>query len=83
MERFVQYMDDVEDLIYAFALKWERIRRAFRFTLFVASSVLLQIFAIFLALSTPPLAVAVAALLLVGLLHKAVISYSAHSAIST
>ena len=26
MECIVQYLDDLEDLIYAFALKWERIR---------------------------------------------------------
>ncbi len=70
MERIVQYLDDLEDLVYAFALKWERIRRTFRFTLFVAASGLLQVFAVVLALYNPPLATAVAAILLVGLLYR-------------
>lgn len=79
MECIIQYLDDLEDLIYAFALKWERIRRAFRFSLFVAASISFQILAVFLALSKPPLAVAVAALLLVGLLYRGVISYGPDS----
>lgn len=70
MERFVQYLDDLEDLVYAFALKWERIRRTFRFTLFVAASGLSQVLAVVLALYFPPLATAVAAILLVGLLYR-------------
>jgi len=77
MECLVQYLDDLEDLVYAFALKWERIRRAFRFSLFVAVTLAFQLLAISLALSEPPLAVAVVALLLVGLLHKVVMSHDA------
>ena len=50
MERIVQYLDDLEDLFYAFALKWERIRRALRFALFVTASVSLQFLGVFLAL---------------------------------
>jgi hypothetical protein len=73
MERFVQYLDDLEDLFYAFALKWERIRRALRFALFVATSVSFQLLGIFLALSIPALAVATASLLLVGLLYRNVV----------
>jgi len=76
MEVIVQYMDDLEDLIYAFALKWERIRRAVRFALFVMTSFSLQVFGVFLALSYPPLAVAVAALLLVGMLYRGAVHYS-------
>jgi len=74
MERFLQYLDDLEDLFYAFALKWERIRRTCRFSFFIVVSLAFQILAIGLALSEPPLAVAMVALLLVGLLHKVVIS---------
>ena len=73
MERFVQYLDNLEDLFYAFALKWERIRRALRFALFVATSVSFQLLGIFLALSIPALAVATASLLLVGLLYRNVV----------
>jgi len=74
MERFIQYLDDLEDLFYAFALKWERIRRTCRISVFIVVSAIFQFLAIGLALSEPPLAVALLALLLVGLLHKVVLS---------
>lgn len=80
MELIVQYLDDLEDLIYAIALKWERIRGAVRFTLFIATSVSFQILGVFLALSIPPLAVATAALLLVGLLYRGAVFCSPGSA---
>lgn len=75
MEVLAQYLDDLEDLCYAFALKWERIRRALHFAVFVATSLTLQLSAILLALAYPPFAVAVAALLLVGLLYRGAVSY--------
>lgn len=81
MEIIVQYLDSLEDIFYAFALKWERIRRAIRFTLFVTTSILFQVFGVFLALSYPPLALAVAALLLVGMLYRGAVSYGPESAI--
>ena len=70
----MQYLDDLEDLLYVFALKWESIRCMFSFALFIAASVTFQALAIFLALTNPPLAFAVAALLLVGLLYRAVVT---------
>ncbi len=76
MERLVQYLDDLEDLIYAAALKAERIRQALQFLLFMAASAALQVVGIFIALRNPPLAVAVVSLLLVGMLFRAVIAYS-------
>ncbi|MGI9261042.1 MAG: hypothetical protein ACR2QR_03345 [Woeseiaceae bacterium] len=75
MECIVQYLDNLEDLFYAFALKWERIRRALRFALFIATSISFQILGVFLALSLPALAVATASLLLVGLLYRSVVYY--------
>ena len=81
MEIIIQYLDDLEDLFYAFALKWERIRRAIRFALFVTTSILFQVFGVFLALSYPPFALAVAALLLVGMLYRGAVFYSPESAI--
>ncbi len=76
MEVLVQYLDDLEDLIYAAALKAERILQAFRFFLFMAASAILQLFGIFIALKNPPLAVAAASLLLVGMLLRAVVTFS-------
>jgi len=73
MECIVQYLDDLEDLIYAFALKWERIRSKLRFTMFVVAAVSLQMFGILLALSEPPLAMALAAVLVLCLLNHGVV----------
>ncbi len=79
MELLVQYLDDLEDLFYAAALKAERIRQAIQFFLFMAASAILQLFGIFIALRYPPLAVAVASLLLVGMLFRAVVGHSPDS----
>ena len=80
MECVAQYLDDLEDLVFAFALVWERIRRALHFALFVFASVTLQSLGVLLALTNPPLAVATAALLLVWLLYRGAVSYSPISA---
>ncbi len=76
MERLVQCLDDLEDLFYAVALKAERIRQAVRFFLFMAASTILQVAGILVALWNPPLAVAVASLLMVGMLFWAVVGFS-------
>ncbi len=76
MEVLVQYLDDLEDLFYAVALKAERIREAFQYFVLITASAMLQVFAISMALWHPPLALAVAALLLVGMLLHAVLTYS-------
>ncbi len=70
MERFIQYLDDLEDLFYVVALTWERIRRICGFTFFISASVLFQALGIYLALTNAPLAVAAASLLLVVLLYR-------------
>jgi len=75
MELIAQYLDDLEDLVYAFALKWERIRKAIRFAFFVSASLSIQILGVLLALSYPPIAVAVAALLSVGILYRGAVYY--------
>ena len=82
MECIVQYLDDLEDLFYAFALKWERIRRALRFALFVMTSLSFQLLGVFLALSVPALAVATASLLLVGLLYRSAVHYGSAPQVS-
>ncbi len=70
MEVLVQYLDDFEDLLYAIALLAEKIRNAVRFFLFIAASITLQLLGIFIALVSPPMAVAVASLLIVGMLYR-------------
>ena len=73
MEVLVQYLDDLEDLFYAIALLAEKIRNIVRFFLFMATSITLQILGVFIALASPPIAVAVASLLLVGMLYRSVV----------
>ena len=73
MEILVQYLDDLEDLIYAVALLAEKIRNAVQFFLFMATSIALQSLGVSIALVSPPMAVAVASLLLVGMLYRGVV----------
>ena len=73
MERLLQYLDDLEDLIYAAPLIAEQLRRAIQRILFLLASILLQIGGVILALSHPPLALAVVSLMLVTLIYRAVI----------
>jgi len=73
VERLIQYLDEIEDLFYAAPLIAEQLRRAIQRILFLLGSFSLQVAGIVLALAHPPLALAVVALLLVGLLFRAVI----------
>ena len=70
MECFIQYLDDLEDLVYAILLVWEKIRRLFRFVFFLSASALLQALGVYLALTNPPMAVALGSLLLVTVLYR-------------
>ncbi len=72
MERLIQYLDEIEDLFYATPLIAEQLRRAIQRILFLLGSISLQIAGIVLAFTHPPLALAVVALMLVGLLFRAV-----------
>jgi len=73
VERLVQYLDELEDLIFAAPLIAEQFRRAFMRIFFLLGSIGLQVGGVILALYQPPLALAVVMLALVGLLHRAVI----------
>ena len=73
MEILAQYLDDFEDLFYAVALLTEKIRNIVRFFLFMVTSLTLQSLGVFIALASPPIAVAVASLLLVGTLYRGVV----------
>jgi len=73
MEILAQYLDDFEDLFYAVALLTEKIRNIVRFFLFMVTALTLQSLGVFVALASPPIAVAVASLLLVGMLYQGVV----------
>ena len=73
MERLIQYLDDLEDLIFAGPLVAEQLRRAVQRILFLLVSIGLQVMGVILALNQPPLALAIVMLLLVGMLHRAVV----------
>lgn len=78
MERLIQYLDELEDLIYAAPLIVEQVRRAVQRIAFLLGSIILQVGGVILALKHPPLAMAVVTLLVVGLLMRAVVVPSAH-----
>ena len=69
MERFAQYLDDLEDLCYAAALLMERIRKALLVTAFTACFAAFLYSAVQLALKEPPLGLAAVCLLVVGHLY--------------
>lgn len=73
MERLIQYLDDIEDLFYALAQLMERARNTLQTMLLVVSSILFQVFGILLALSRPPMALAVVTLVMVTMLYRAVV----------
>ena len=72
MERLLQYMDDIDDLIGAFGLVYERLRK------FLVTIMTLLIFGasvgsgILLAAWHPPIALATCLLLFVTLLYRSV-----------
>lgn len=74
MERIVQYLDELEDLVCAMLTIKERIRRALQILFVLVTSLLLQALGILLALSQPPLALAAVSLLIVGMMYKSVTS---------
>lgn len=76
MECLVQWLDEIEDLICAIALKAERIRIALQFFLYMSAAITLQITGVVVALMYPPMALAMAALLSVGMLFSAVVNHS-------
>ena len=80
MECLMQYLDDLEDFVYAIALAAGRIRRAARILAILAVSIALQVAIVFLALMQPPLALAVVSLIFVALLYRAVITQPNRSA---
>lgn len=81
MERLMQYLDNVEDLIYAVALAAGRIRRAAKSLIVLFASIALQMSILLLTLTQPPLGLAVVALLSVTLLYRAVVNHPGKAAL--
>jgi len=74
MERLLQYLDDLDDFVYAVALTSERIRTLCNLVLSLTLMVAAQSLGIYVAAKNPPLAVAVASLLAVTLLYRSVVA---------
>jgi Mg2+/Co2+ transporter CorB len=72
MERLIQLLDDLDDLISTIGLISERVRNAWLSLLFTCVALAAQVGAVLLALSHPPLALATAILLFVTLLYRQV-----------
>ena len=70
MERVLLYWDDLDDIVGAIALLAERIRVLLVFALYTAVVAVLHIAVILVALREPPLALAIATILLVTLLYR-------------
>ncbi len=73
MERLIQYLDEIEDAFYAFALITERIRQAIKAVSILAVSAMLPALAVLLAIEHPPLGLATAFLAQSGLLYHAAV----------
>ena len=72
MERFLLYLDDIDDLVSSLGLFYELIRRLFIRLFAACASVALIASGVWLALSHPPLALATCLLLSVTLLYRTV-----------
>lgn len=72
MERLLQYMDDIDDVIGAFGLVYERLRRILMTIVTLLISVALVGSGVLLAIWHPPLALATCVLLFVALFYRAV-----------
>ena len=70
MERFVQWLDDIEDLVYAVLLTRETIRRRLKAMFYAIAALALLGASVLLALTSPPIAVAAGSLLLVTILYR-------------
>ena len=72
MERLIQLLDDLDDLIAAIGLQRERVRSPLSALVFACVALCIQIGGVLLALRHPPLALAIAILMFVTLLYRAV-----------
>lgn len=73
MECLIQYLDEIEDALYALALVAERIRQAIKTLFILAVSAMCPALGVLLAIAHPPIALATAFLALSGLLYHAAV----------
>ena len=71
-ERALQYWDDLDDLVGAIALRGERIRQLVLFSATTLLFLSLVLAGIGVAMSEPPLALAIVVLLFVTLMYRTV-----------
>ena len=76
MEFLLQYLDDLDDFVGMFALAAERTRRTVKAVLVMSVTLAVQLFRVMLALTQPPLALAVVSLLAVGMLYRAAVNHT-------
>ncbi|HWM27387.1 MAG TPA: hypothetical protein VNQ14_02935 [Woeseiaceae bacterium] len=76
MEFLLQYLDELDDFIGALALVAERLRRLLKALILMSVTFALLLFGVMLALTQPPLALAVISLLAVGMLYRAVVNHA-------
>ena len=72
MERLIQYLDELDDLIGMIGLVTERIRSLFLALLSCVSLVAVAVPGVWLALVNPPLALGSSTILFVALLYRTV-----------
>ena len=72
MEKVLQYLDDLDDLVGALGLIAERLRTVLWLFAFVSLAAVMACGAIVLALAEPPLALATAVMLFVVLMYRSV-----------
>ena len=78
MERMLQYLDDIDDLIGALGLVYERVRRLFLKIVSLLTSLSMIALSALLALESPMLALATGLLLTLMLLYRSVMSPLRH-----
>lgn len=76
MERLLQYLDDIDDLVGAAGLVYERLRSLFLKVVSLLASLATVALSVVLALESPVLALAVCLLLSLVLLYRSAMSAS-------
>ncbi len=76
MERMLQYLDDIDDLLGAVGLVYERLRSLFLKLVSLLASLSMVALSVVLALESPTLALAIGLLLSLVLLYRIVSSSS-------
>lgn len=76
MERMLQYLDDIDDLVGAVGLIYERLRKLFLTLVSLFVSLSLVAVAVVLAIESPTLALATSLLLSLMLLYRSATSAS-------